>query len=154
MEEWNKKLEEEGMPEEPELQGVSEEHTAAFSEAVGDIEEYFLTMSPERLGYGIHRVKMDEVLNRLKASGGSESEIAQMEADMDGFAHEIEDAVGQVHKRAIELGQNIVRQREILASRPEVLARAIQLEMKKESFPVQPSTILHAAQMAAGSIAH
>lgn len=152
-EEWERRLAAEGMPAELEAAADAEEHTRAYDEAVAELEDYFLNAQDEsRAGFGVHELKMREVIGNMKMRGATEIEIETMEREMDDFARTVEEAVADVLKHAIEIARNALAQSELLQHHPDKLLKIVLRDLGKTRPAVHEATIRSAAERAVGMV--
>jgi hypothetical protein len=143
---WDAILANEGMPSE--LESTSEEiHTPAFEAGVSELYVHYATSSDY---YGAHRQALELVRSRVKAGGGTDEELEQLSED---FARQIEDAVTDLQKSALEYTRAIASARPLLAAKPDAITKLVVAKLKQDTKGAIADTALEAlAQKAAGTL--
>lgn len=124
-EDWEAILAAEGMP--GELESTQEAHSDAFEKAVSGL--YFHYAITETANYGAHKDELMRLRDQAKAGGASQDEIELLDED---FARDIEDAVTNINRMAVDFAGDVVRTRPMLVERPKAVANLVFEKLRAE----------------------
>lgn len=145
---WNKRLAEEGMPDEI-IEQKETVHTAAYKTALNDAYLYFLH-TPHNQNYGAHRTKFQEFMTQLRSGGANEDEL--LEFSDDDSMRAIEDRATDLIRSAQQAAREAARQNPRLINRPEAIVRIIISKLVSEEPDIPTETLRAFAASAAETI--